>query len=56
MIPGRGAIDFCRVFDAIENIGYDGFVTVELYPYQENPIQAAKEAYNYLYKIISLNK
>lgn len=56
LIPGRGSIDFCRVFDAIDNIGYDGFVTVELYPYQENPIQAAKEAYNYLYKIIRLNK
>jgi len=56
LIPGRGSIDFCRVFDAMDNIGYDGFVTVELYPYQEDPIQAAKEAYNYLDKIIRLSK
>jgi sugar phosphate isomerase/epimerase len=56
LIPGRGSIDFRRVFDAMDNIGYDGFVTIELYPYQDNPIQAAKEAYNYLDKIIRLNK
>ena len=56
LIPGRGSIDFDRVFDAMDNIGYDGFVTVELYPYQENPIQAAKEAYDYLDKIIRLGK
>jgi sugar phosphate isomerase/epimerase len=52
LIPGKGAIDFWQVFDAIDSIGYEGFITVELYPYQENPIQAAKEAYNYLGKIL----
>jgi sugar phosphate isomerase/epimerase len=51
LIPGRGSIDFRSVFDAIESIGYDGFVTVELYPYQDNPVQAAKEAYDYLCNI-----
>lgn len=52
LIPGRGSIDFAQVFDAMDDIGYDGFVTVELYPYQENPVQAAEEAYNYLQSII----
>jgi sugar phosphate isomerase/epimerase len=51
LIPGRGSIDFRSVFDAIDDIGYRGFVTVELYPYQDNPIDAAKEAYDYLCKI-----
>ncbi len=52
LIPGRGAIDFRSVFDAMDDIGYRGFVTVELYPYQDNPIEAAKEAYDYLCNIM----
>ena len=52
LIPGKGSIDFRSVFDAMDDIGYRGFVTVELYPYQDNPIYAAKEAYNYLCSIM----
>ena len=52
LIPGRGSIDFRPVFDAMDDIGYEGYVTVELYPYQENPVEAAKEAYDYLCSII----
>ncbi len=52
LIPGRGSIDFRSVFDAMNDIGYRGFVTVELYPYQDNPVDAAKEAYNYLCNIM----
>jgi protein FrlC len=52
LIPGRGSIDFRSVFAAMDDIGYDGFVTVELYPYQDNPVQAAKEAYDYLCSIM----
>jgi sugar phosphate isomerase/epimerase len=52
LIPGKGSIDFRSVFDAMDDIGYRGFVTVELYPYQENPIAAAKEALDYLSNLI----
>ena len=52
LIPGKGSIDFRRVFDAMDDIGYHGFVTVELYPYQDNPVQAAREAYSYLCSIM----
>ena len=48
LIPGIGSINFEQVFDTIKKIGYNGFVTVELYPYQDNPIYVAKQAYNYL--------
>lgn len=52
LIPGKGSINFRPVFDAIDDIGYRGFVTVELYPYQENPIKAATEAYDFLRNLI----
>jgi sugar phosphate isomerase/epimerase len=52
LIPGEGAINFRAVLKAISEIGYNGFITVELYPYQHDPIYAAKEAYNYLNSII----
>jgi sugar phosphate isomerase/epimerase len=48
MIPGTGAIDFRATLSAIARTGYDGFVTVELYPYVENPDQAAQAAFDYL--------
>lgn len=48
LIPGIGSIDFEQVFDTIKKIGYKRFVTVELYPYQDNPVYVAKQAYNYL--------
>jgi sugar phosphate isomerase/epimerase len=53
LIPGKGSIDFGSVFRAIEEVGYKGFVTVELYPYQDDPIEAAKVAYEYLNDIIT---
>jgi sugar phosphate isomerase/epimerase len=53
LIPGKGAIDFRSVFKAIDEIGYNGFVTVELYPYQDDPIYAASKALKVLnYNII----
>ena len=48
LIPGRGAIDFAATLAAIARTGYDGWITVELYPYLENPDEAAREAREYL--------
>ena len=48
LIPGLGAIDFAQVFEAMDEIGYSGFVTVELYPYQANPVEAAQKTFDYL--------
>jgi sugar phosphate isomerase/epimerase len=44
LIPGRGAIDFAAVLGEIGKTGYDGWVTVELYPYIDNPDEAGREA------------
>jgi sugar phosphate isomerase/epimerase len=48
LIPGHGAIDFESTLRAIAATGYDGWITVELYPYIDNPDDAAREAYGYL--------
>mgnify|MGYP000402753998 CR=1 FL=1 len=55
--PGRhelsvGEIDYPSVFAAIQATGYDGWVTVELYPYVEDPDAAGKEAMEYLQDIL----
>lgn len=52
LIPGQGAIDFRAVFKAIEGVGYHGYVTVELYPYQDDPFSAASSALEYLRNIM----
>jgi sugar phosphate isomerase/epimerase len=44
LIPGEGAIDFPAVFQAMDAIGYQGWVTIELYPYVDDPDAAARTA------------
>jgi sugar phosphate isomerase/epimerase len=48
LMPGDGAIDLAKVLEAIADIGYAGFVTVELYPYEDRPVEAAEQALTYL--------
>ena len=44
LIPCDGAIDFKAAIEAIKATGYKEWVTIELYPYVEDPDQAAKLA------------
>ena len=48
LVPGTGAIDFAAVIAAIKKTGYDGWLTVELYPFQTDPDLAAKGALDVL--------
>lgn len=50
MMLGHGAIDLYGVLNSIEEIGYEGFVTVELYTYEHAAENAALEAFQYLQK------
>jgi sugar phosphate isomerase/epimerase len=52
LIPGHGAIDFLSIFKAISEINYKGFITVELYPYHDDPVYAARVSHEYLTDII----
>lgn len=51
LIPGRGAIDFPATVSAISRTDYDGWITVELYPYINDPDAAAREASQFLLKV-----
>ena len=50
------ASSICATLAAIERTGYEGWITVELYPYIEDPDGAAREAREYLTRLMqSLN-
>jgi sugar phosphate isomerase/epimerase len=52
LVPGTGAIDFAEVVSAIRKSGYDGWLTVELYPFQDDPDAAARQALEVLRPLI----
>jgi len=52
LTPGRGVIDFPAVFAALHDIGYGGFVTVELYPYTTSAAGVAKMAWDHLHPFL----
>jgi sugar phosphate isomerase/epimerase len=53
LVPGEGAIDFAATFRAIRAIGYDGWVTIELYPYTDDPDAAARTALTRVTEILA---
>jgi sugar phosphate isomerase/epimerase len=44
LVPGEGAIDFAAVLHAIRAMNYNGWITIELYPYVDDPDTAARTA------------
>ena len=48
MIPGEGTLDWQSLKSALERIGYDRYLTVELYTHTENPQEAAEKSLQYL--------
>lgn len=48
LTPGQGVIDFKRVFAALDEIRYGGWVTVELYPFVTTATGTAKAAWDAL--------
>ena len=51
MIPGEGTIDWTGVRDALWNIKYDRFATVELYTHTADPVAAAEKSHQFLRKL-----
>lgn len=52
LVPGEGVIDFPAVIQALRETNYQGWVTVELYPYHESPDVAARTAFERVAKLI----
>jgi sugar phosphate isomerase/epimerase len=52
LTPGRGVIDFPAVFAALEDVGYRGWTTVELYPYETTAAGVAQRAFEHLRPMI----
>jgi sugar phosphate isomerase/epimerase len=51
LIPGHGAIDFAATMSAISRTDYQGWITVELYPYINQPDDAARQASHHLLQV-----
>jgi len=52
LTPGRGVIDFPAIFAALQDVGYTGWVTVELYPYETTAAGVARLAFEHLRPMI----
>jgi sugar phosphate isomerase/epimerase len=52
LVPGDGAIDFTATLKAIEAMNYLGWVTIELYPYVDDPDDAARRALEHITRIL----
>jgi sugar phosphate isomerase/epimerase len=48
LIAGLGAIDFEKVFQTMGRLGYDGDISLELYPYVDTPDEAGKASRDHL--------
>jgi len=52
LIAGHGAIGFKEIFDTMRRLGYNGHISLELYPYVDTPEEAGKESLAYLAPIL----
>lgn len=52
LILGHGAIQFQEVFKTMINLGYEGDVSLELYPYVDTPEEAGRESLEYLQTLL----
>ena len=48
LIAGRGAVQFLDIFNTMKRLGYQGDISLELYPYVDTPEAAGRESLEYL--------
>jgi sugar phosphate isomerase/epimerase len=53
LVPGEGAIDFFATLRAIKATEYDGWITIELYPYVDDPDSAARMALERMRRVLA---
>ena len=52
LILGHGAIELIDIFETMIRLGYTGDVSLELYPYVDNPEEAGRESLVYLRRML----
>lgn len=52
LIPGQGTMNMPAIFNELRRIDYQGFVTIELYTYAHDDVNAATQAIQYLQPIV----
>ncbi|OIO91865.1 MAG: hypothetical protein AUJ92_15600 [Armatimonadetes bacterium CG2_30_59_28] len=48
--PGMGDVDFVPIFQALNESGYDGYVSVEVFIFEPDPVTIARESIAYMKK------
>ncbi len=52
LIPGEGTMDFHSIIGKLRHIGYDRYITVELYTYVNEPVNAAERSISFLRPLV----
>src|SRR5262249_41081830 len=53
LVPGDGAIDFAATLRALRGVGYDGWVTIELYPFVHDPAGAPRRGLAHIQGVLT---
>ena len=53
LIAGQGVIQFLDIFKTMKRLGYQGDISLELYPYVDTPEAAGRESLEYLRPIFN---
>jgi len=53
LVPGDGNLPFTRYFNALKQAKYDGFLTVELYSFPQQPVEVGKRSIDFLSSLLS---
>ena len=52
--PGSGEIDFVPIFRTLKDVGYDGFVSVEVFDFTPGPETIARKSLEYMQRCIAM--
>ena len=50
--PGQGDVVFEPIFAALNDVNYDGYVSVEVFDYKPDPFTVAKQSIDYMESIL----
>jgi sugar phosphate isomerase/epimerase len=50
--PGMGNVDFVPIFQSLEDIGYSGWVSVEVFDFKPDPVTIARESLQYMLGVV----